>query len=215
GIDVLGRSIEAEVSSLREIDWSAASMNFAFLFSPGVLEGAPHTLLATARADPNLESAIERSVTDALPNVSAIRVRQALDQIKGVLEGAGAALAVMATATLPAGGLVLAGAVAASFRRRVYEAVVLKVLGAESGMLFRAYLLEFLLLGLATAILAGLIGTLAAFGILSELMRMEWRFLPATSVALLIFGLLVTLMAGHLVTAKALAAKAAPYLRNE
>jgi putative ABC transport system permease protein len=215
GVDILGRFIEAEVSSLREIDWSAASMNFAFLFSPGVLEGAPHTLLATAKADAGAEGAIERAVTDALPNVSAIRVRQALESIKGVLEGAGAALAVMAAATLPAGGLVLAGAVAASLRRRVYESVVLKVLGADSRMLFRAYLLEFLLLGIATSALAGLIGTLAAFGILSEMMRMDWRFLPATSAGLLLFGLAATLIAGHLVTAKAMSAKAAPYLRNE
>ncbi|MBF0268600.1 MAG: FtsX-like permease family protein [Alphaproteobacteria bacterium] len=215
GVDILGRAIEAEVASLRDIDWSAASMNFAFLFSPGTLEGAPYTFLATAKADATREDDIERAVTDALPNVSVIRVRNALESVKGVLEGAGMALAVMAAATLPAGGLVLAGAVAASLRRRVYESVVLKVLGADRPMLFRAYLLEFLFLGLATSLLAGAIGTLAAFGILDRMMNMTWRFLPASSLGLLLFGLVVTLLAGHLVTSRALAAKAAPYLRNE
>ncbi|MFA6019414.1 MAG: FtsX-like permease family protein [Rhodospirillales bacterium] len=215
GVDILGRDIEATITSLRDIDWSAATMNFAFLFSPGTLEGAPYTLLATLKADAAQEEAIERAVTDLLPNVSAIRVKEALQSVKGVLEGAGAALAVMAAATLPAGGLVLAGAVAASLRRRVYESVVLKVLGADSRMLFQAFLLEFLMLGAATALLAGLIGTLAAFGILKLLMHMSWSLLPATSLGLLFFGLAATLIGGHLVTRKALMAKAAPYLRNE
>jgi putative ABC transport system permease protein len=215
GIDILGRGFEAKVVSLREIDWSAANMNFAFLFSPGTLAGAPYTLLATAKADLDHEDAVETAVLDALPNVSAIRVKNALQSVKGVLEGAGSALAIMAAATLPAGGLVLAGAVAASLRRRVYESVVLKVLGADSKLLFKAYLLEFLLLGLATTLLAGGIGTLAAFGILDGMMHMGWRFLPASSLALLLFGLAATLIAGHLVTARALKTKAAPYLRNE
>jgi putative ABC transport system permease protein len=215
GVEILGREIEAEVSSLREIDWSAANMNFAFLFSPGTLEGAPYTLLATAKADPGQEAAIENAVTDLLPNVSAIRVRNALESVAGVLKAAGAALFVMAAATLPAGGLVLAGAVAASLRRRVYESVVLKVLGADSRLLFKAYLLEFSLLGLCAALLSGAIGTLAAFAILKGLMHMSWRFLPGSSLLVLTFGFLATLLAGHLVTASAGRAKAAPYLRNE
>lgn len=215
GFDVLGRPVEAQVASLRDIDWSAASMNFAFLFTPNALEGAPYTLLATAKADAANEAAIERAVTDLYPNISSIRVKDALQSVRGVLEGAGAALAVMAAVTLPSGGLVLAGAIAAGQRRRIYESVVLKVLGADGPTLIKAYLAEFFLLGVATILLAGGIGTLCAYGVVDRMMHMPWSLRPQSSLLLLSLGFLATLIIGHLATAKALRAKPAPYLRNE
>lgn len=215
GFDILGRDIKARVVSLRDIDWSAANMNFAFLFSPNALEGAPYTLLATAKADDAQASGIERAVTDLYGNISSIRVKDALQSVKDVLVGAGAALAVMGGVTLPAGGLVLAGAVAASQRRRIYETVVLKVLGADAATLIKAYGVEFLLLGFVTALLAGAIGTLCAYGIVDRLMHMPWSFQPASSLVLLAGGLVLTLVIGHLATLGAIRAKPAAYLRDE
>ncbi len=215
GVNVLGREFTARVTSLREIDWTSATMNFAFLFSPGLLEGAPHTFLATVKADRAAEDAIERIVTDRFSNVSSIRIRQALESVKDVLEGAGTALAITAAITLAAGGLVLAGAVAAGHRRRSYEAALLKVLGASRQSLLAAHLAEFGLIGIATGLVAGLVGTVSAYGILEGLMRSEWTFLPWTTVITVLGSILATLAAGFLATARVFSAKAAPYLRNE
>ncbi|MBI4967458.1 MAG: FtsX-like permease family protein [Rhodospirillales bacterium] len=214
-VNILGRLIEARIASLREIDWGSVTMNFAFVFTPATVAGAPHTYLATAKAPPALEDDIERAVTDRFANVSAIRVRQAIDSVKDVLKASGAALGLTATITIAAGGLVLAGAVAAGHRRRVYEAVVLKVLGATRRDLMLAHLVEFGLIGIATGILAGVIGTLAAWGILEGLMRMEWVFRPLATITTVVFCILATLAAGFAATWRALSAKAAPYLRNE
>jgi putative ABC transport system permease protein len=215
GINVLGREFSARVASLREIDWTSATMNFAFVFSPGLLEGAPHTFLATVKADRADEDAIERAVTDRFANVSAIRIRQALESVKDVLEGAGTALAITAAVTLAAGGLVLAGAVAAGQRRRSYEAVLLKVLGASRQSLLAAHLAEFGLTGIATGLVAGLVGTVSAYGILEGLMRSEWTFLPWTTALTVLGSILATLLAGFMATARVLSAKAAAHLRTE
>src|SRR5690606_23600299 len=122
-------------------------MQFAVIFAPGALDAAPQSFIATASAPPDAEAALVRAVSDRLPNVSAIRVRDALDRVDGILGQIGAAVRATAAIGLAAGALVLAGAIAAGQRRRIYDAVVLKVLGATRLDLLRAFLLEFLLLG--------------------------------------------------------------------
>ncbi len=120
-----------------------------------------------------------------------------------------------AAITLVAGTLVLAGAVAAGHRRRVYDAVVLKVLGATRGDFSRVFVVEYGLLGLVTAAIAALIGSLAAYLLLTQVMHADWVFLPSAVLAIALLATILTLVIGFAGTWKALGAKAAPLLRNE
>lgn len=214
-VNVLGRDLTARVASLREIDWSTAGMNFSFVLSPGALAGAPHTWIATAKADPAAEDRLERAITDAMPNVSAIRVRQAIESVQHMLEGIGVAVRLAGLVTVVSGALVLAGAVAAGRRRRIYEAVVLKTLGATRLDLLKAYLVEYGALGLATGAVAGIVGSLTAWAILRLVMRADWVFLPGTAAATVAACTAVALLLGFLGTWRVLGLRAAPHLRNE
>src|SRR5690348_6560007 len=124
-------------------------------------------------------------------------------------------LQVTAAIALGAAGLVLAGALAASRRRRLYEAVVLKVLGATRGDLVRTFLLEYGLLGLLAAAVASLLGTLAAYLVLTYVMRTDWVFLPGAVALSAGVALLLTLVLGYAGTWRALGASPAAYLRND
>lgn len=214
-VNVLGREITGRIANLRETDWSSLGMNFAFVFSPGTLEGAPHTFIATLHAPPQAEDALERAVTDRLPNVSAIRVRQALETVGGVVRQAGAAIQAATAAALLAGALVLAGAIAAGHRRRVYESVVLKVLGATRRDVLAAYLLEYGFLGATTGLIASVLGAGAAWAVVTLIMKIRWTFLPEVAAATVIACIAITLTAGFAGTWRALGAKTAPFLRNE
>ncbi len=185
------------------------------MFAPGALEAAPQTHLATARVTPDAEDALFRAVTDRFPNVSPIRVRDVIDSIAEVLERIAAGTRVTASLALIAGLLVLAGAVAAGHRRRVYDAVILKVLGATRAVVFRAYVLEYALLGLATGLIAAATGTLAAWVVVTEVMHGEWVFMPWSVAATVLLGVFVTAVFGFLGTWRALGQKAAPVLRTE
>ena len=147
--------------------------------------------------------------------MSAIRVKDALEAVARILEQIAAAVQVTAAITLIAGTLVLAGAVAAGHRRRVYDAVVLKVLGATRGDFSRVFLVEYGLLGLVTAAIAALIGSLAAYLLLTRVMRADWVFLPGVVASTALLATALTLVIGFAGTWKALGAKAAPLLRNE
>ncbi|EPY02438.1 ABC transporter permease, partial [Magnetospirillum fulvum] len=215
GLNVLGREIDAEVASLRDIDWSSLSMNFAFLVSPGALDGAPYTVIATLRGGGGDGLAVEKAVTDRLPNISAIRVKEALDTARGVIDQADLAVRAAAAVTLAAGAMVLAGAVMAGHRRRVWESVVLKVLGASRAQIRRAYLIEFGLIGLGTGLAAALVAQGASWALLTQVMKTGWVFLPGLTLGTLAGCLVAALTAGYVGTWQALRVKAAPLLREE
>jgi putative ABC transport system permease protein len=117
--------------------------------------------------------------------------------------------------TVAAGILVLGGAVAAGHHRRVYDAVVLKVLGATRGRLALAFLIEYGLVGLLTALIAAGIGTLAAYALVTGPMRSQWVFLAAPVLLTGAISVAVILLLGFAGTWRALGAKPARYLRNE
>lgn len=214
-VEVLGREITAKVASLRDIRWQSGTMNFTLIFSPNALAGAPGISIATVNSDPGTEEKIESAVLEAMPNVTIIQVRQALDMLKTVLDTLSVAVRMTASVALVAGALVLAGAIAAGHSRRIYESVVLKVLGATRGDVLRAFVFEYLLLGLATGVIAAVVGAIAAWGVVTEVMNIAWS-IDLTLIAVVIVSCIaVTLLAGFTGTWRAMGTKAAPLLRNE
>ncbi|MBO0710901.1 MAG: ABC transporter permease [Acetobacteraceae bacterium] len=214
-VNVLGRDIELRVANLRDIAWRSLAMNFTMIASPGLLAGAPHTHIATVRADPASQGRLLRTITDALPNVTGIRVEDILSAIADLLDKIAATLAATGTVALLAGALVLAGAVAASQRRRMHDAVVLKTLGATASQVRAAWLVEFGLLGLAAGLIAAAVGTLASYGVVRFLMGSDWAFLPGRLAASIAACIALMLVFGYAGTASVLRAKAAPLLRND
>ncbi|MGE4562390.1 MAG: FtsX-like permease family protein, partial [Rhodospirillales bacterium] len=171
--NVLGNEITAIVASLREIDWRRLRFDFAIIFAPGTLEAAPHSYIAAIEAPRHREDAVERAATDAFPNISAIRVRNALQAAAQILSGISAAVTGTAVLTLVAGVIVLSGVIASEHHRRVYDAVIYKVLGATRRHVLGIYLFEYGVLGLVTAMIAAVIGTLTAWGVIRFLMDAE------------------------------------------
>ncbi len=214
-VNVLGRDVDLAVASLRDIDWRSLGLNFTMVASPGLLARAPHTHLATVRTAPSAEAPVLRAVTDALPNVSGIRVADVLGAVAALVGKIAAALAAAGSVTLAAGALVLMGAVAAGQRRRVADAVVLKAVGATSGQIRAAWLTEFGLIGAAAGLLAAGVGTFASWGVVRFAMHADWVFLPGVLAATILGCTALMLAFGYAGTAAALRVRAAPLLRNE
>jgi putative ABC transport system permease protein len=203
------------VANLREVRWRSLRLNFVVVFSPGVIEAAPQTQLATVRGVPSSIDAIERAVTDRFANISAIRVRDVLKTVGSFLDAIAGAIRFSVGLTLLVGALVLSGAVASGHRRRVYDSVVLKVLGATRRDVLAAYLTEYGLLGLSTAAIAIALGTAAAWAVVRGVMNIDWVFLPWAATGAAVISTAVTVAFGFVGAWRALGRKAAPLLRNE
>jgi putative ABC transport system permease protein len=217
-VNILGREIQATVASLRQAQWQSFALNQVLVYSPNTLAAAPQTHLVTlALPDP---SSIEREVqilkaaASAHPTVSALRVKEVLDRIDDLLGQIVWAILAASTVTLASAALVLAGSLAAAQHRRLYEAVVLKTLGATRRQLIATFGLEYLLLGMATAAFGILAGGLAAWFVLTGLMQSSFVLLPWVALGTVLAALAVTVGLGLLGTWRVLGAKAAPVLRN-
>jgi putative ABC transport system permease protein len=214
-VNVLGRDIDLKIANLRDIAWQSLSINFFMVASPGLLSHAPHTHIATVRIADAGQGALLRTITDALPNVTGILVRDVLSAIATLLGQVAAALTVTGALTLLAGTFVLVGAIAAGQRRRVREAVILRTLGATRAQIRVAWLTEFGIIGLVAGLIAALVGSAASYGVAHYILHTDWIFLPRTLIYTLAGALALMLLFGYAGTAAALRARPAPLLRNE
>lgn len=217
-VNVLGRNITAKLANTRTVDWQSLGINFVLVFSPGAFRGAPHTHIATftypGGSTLKDEIALMKAAGTQFPTVTAVRVREALEAVAKVVFDLTLAIRGASGITLIAAVLVLAGALATGHRHRVYDAVVLKMLGATRGRLLAAYVLEYLLVGLVTATVGVAAGSIAAYFVMTEVMNLSfgWLFWPAFGATLGATAL--TIAFGLIGTFSALGQKPAPVLRH-
>ncbi|MEI8274837.1 MAG: FtsX-like permease family protein [Hyphomicrobiales bacterium] len=217
-VNVLGRDITVKIANMRTVDWQNLGINFVMVFSPHSFDGAPHTHLATLiypdGGTPAQEAAIIRAVAEKYPMVTTVRVKDALDAVGALIGNLVLAIRGASALTLLVAALVLGGALAAGHRHRVYDAVILKTLGATRLRLLGAYAIEYLLLGFATAVFGVLAGSAASWLIVTELMHLKFAWQPVPAIAATAAAVLVTVALGLAGTFSALGQKPAPVLRN-
>jgi putative ABC transport system permease protein len=218
-VNVLGRDLTARIANLREVKWESLTLNFVMVFSANALRSAPHNLLATVSLPDGLpletEARIGRAVGKAFPTATVVRVKDALNAATAILEKVMVAVRVAGGVTLIAGALVLAGALATAQRRRVLEAVVLKVLGATRRRILLSHVTEYLLLAVIAGVFAIGLGAFAAWVAVGEVMKIPFTFSLEAVLTALGVSIGLVLLFGSLGTWAVLRAKPAATLRSQ
>jgi putative ABC transport system permease protein len=217
-VNVLGRNIAAKVANLRTVHWENLGINFVLVFSPNAFAGAPHTDIATLSyrngSTAEQEAGLLKTVGAAFPSITSVRVKDAIEAVGSIVRNLVIAIRGASMVALFAAIMVLGGALAAGHRDRIYDAVVLKTLGATRGKLLAAYALEYLLLGGATAVFGVLAGSAAAWMVTTKVMSLDFVWLPMPAAGAAFGALLVTVALGLAGTFTALGHKPATVLRN-
>ena len=197
--DVLGRIVEARVTSVREVDWDdSRSGGFMFLFSPGTFDGAPHSYISFLRGpvEPDARGALQRTLVDRYPNVSVIDGLEIIRTFRRVLDYVTLAVTVVGAIALLAGGLILVGSVAMTKFQRLFDAAVFKTLGANTRLIAVMYVFEYGVLGT----LAGLVGSIGALALTWALTRqvldVPWTPAPAVNIGGVLVTAVVVLVVG-------------------
>ncbi|MDA7964116.1 FtsX-like permease family protein, partial [Ruegeria sp.] len=212
-VNILGRDITAELTSLREVDFSTAGMGFVMSMNPSALAGAPHSFIATVYAEEQAEAAILRDLAGQFPNITAIRVRDAIDRVSGLLEGLAAATSYGAGISLLTGFLVLIGAAAAGEPARRYEAAILKTLGADRRHILLSFALRAILLGAAAGCVALLTGILGGWAVATYIFETGFTVIWPSALIIVATGIAVTLGAGLIFAIRPLSVRPARILR--
>jgi putative ABC transport system permease protein len=213
--DVQGVRVEADVLSVRKVDWQSLTTNFFVIFSPGALDGAPTSYVATARVPAASEPGLQDAVVAALPNVTAIPVRDILERVSGILGRIALAVRLIALFSIGAGLLVMAATLTASRYQRLYESVILRMLGASRGAVARIFAVEYACLGAAAGLGGSVLAAALAWGVGKWVFEVPWTFEPATLALGVGFATAVALAVGFLATFRMLGQKPLPVLRQE
>ena len=217
-VNVLGRLIEAKIANFRRIEWQSLGINFVMVFSPNSFAGAPYNTLATLTNPPEAsavdEARLLAKVAARFPGITSVRVKDALEAIDELVGKLIAAIRGASLVTLFSAILVLAGALGAGQQARIYDAVILKTLGATRAMLIRAYVIEYAMIAVFSAIFGLIAGDILAQTIITKLMKLGYHGLTRQAYGVAILGVIGTIGLGLIGTWRVLGQKPARHLHS-
>ena len=193
-ISILGVERSARVANLRRIDWESLGFNNVYVFTRNTLEDTPHNLAATIDFPEGTQAGgLLRSLVDSFPSSSVIEVGPILNEARAILDQVSLAILAAASVAVLAGIAVLLGAIAAARAARIYDTVILRVLGASRGQLLALQFAEF---GLLAGVLAGValaLGSGMAWLIVTQMFEFDWMPDRTEIFAVLAGGLVLVL----------------------
>ena len=213
--DIQGVPVTARVTSLRKVDWRTFGANFFMILSPGALEGAPGTFIATSQVAPAGAERLQAAVVAAFPNVSAIPVREVLERAAALVDQIALAVRLVAAVSILAGLIVLGGALSITRHERLYQSVIWKVLGATRGLVARSFAVEYALLGAAAGLAGTALAAALAWGIGRWLLEVPWHWQPVVLAAGVAGATALALAVGYLGSYRLLGQKPLAVLRGE
>lgn len=174
-VGLLGVERSARIANLRRIDWESMGFNYVLVFSPNALADAPHNLAATVSLPGGTTAGgLLRDLVRGFPSSSVIEVGPLLTQARDILDQVSLAILAAASVAVLAGIAVLLGAIAAARAARLYDSVILRVLGASRRQLLGLQLAEFGLLATVLALVALALGGALAWLVIVQLFEFEW-----------------------------------------
>jgi putative ABC transport system permease protein len=215
--DILGRPIEATVTSIREVNWSdSRNGGFVFVFRPDVLERAPHGFVATLKgpADQSARARLQRDVVARFPNVSVIDLRDVLRTVEGVLSNVTFGISVVGGVALASGLLILIGAVAMTKFQRLRDVALLKTLGASSRVIAALLVIEYGLLGIVAGAVGAVGASILSWVVSTRVLDIQWRLEPLTLAAAILLTAAIVGIAGVLSSVDVLRRKPLAVLRT-
>jgi putative ABC transport system permease protein len=217
-VNVLGRDVAARVANLRKVNWRSYAINFVLVYSPNTFKGAPFSELVSAALPPDYGSDKEvpllRAVARDFPTVASVRVRDVLEAVGGLVAKLALAIRAATSVALLTSILVLAGALSANRRARLADATILKILGATRARLTVMFLMEYAMLGGATAAFSVGAGGLTAYLVVKRIMFSDFVFDWTSALAAAVGGLLFTIGLGMIGAWRILGLKPAAFLRE-
>jgi putative ABC transport system permease protein len=177
----------------------------------------PHTFMSTAvgPSDGPARGRLVAAIANQFPNVSVIDLREMLDRIQAVASNVTLGVTVVGGLVLFSGILILVGAVSMTKFRRVYEAAILKTLGATTRLVATMLLLEYGVLG-AIAGTIGAIGSIAlSWGVATYALEMTWTPAPAIALAGIVLTAILVATVGVVASLDVLRRKPLATLRAE
>lgn len=214
-VNIMGREITGEITSLRNVDFSSAGIGFVIAMNPSALKTAPHSFIMTIYVSTEAETAVFNNLSSRFSNITLIKVRNVIERVSNLLSSIATASSYGALTTLAMGFLVLLGSAASGQSARSYDAAILKTLGATRKDLIISYIIRFSLVGATAGLVAIFFAVGGAWCITSLVLELPFKIIWDTALMIIIGGLIANLVAGLYFATQALKVKPANFLRAQ
>ena len=214
-VNIMGREITGEITSLRNVDFSSAGIGFVIAMNPSALKKAPHSFIMTIYASTEAETEVFNDLSSRFSNITLIKVRNVIERVSNLLSSMATASSYGALTTLAMGFLVLLGSAASGQSARSYDAAILKTLGATRKDLIISYIIRFSLVGATAGLVAIFFAVGGAWCITSLVLELPFKIIWDTALLIIIGGLIANLLAGLYFATQALKIKPANILRAQ
>jgi putative ABC transport system permease protein len=219
--DLMGRRIAAKVTSVRRrkgnFSVTSGYFRFGIIFRPGALEDAPQTFASAFKGPPPgaQRAKLQRVLVDSFPNVLALDVYDHAAFLRKKINDVSLAVNFLSVFVFLCGVLILTGSVAMTKIHRLYEAAILKTLGAEKKLIVYITLIEYGVLGL----LAGVTGSTAAIALTwlysKYGIKAPWQLIPSINLIGVAAALLLVMTVGVFSNWEVMTKKPLGILREE
>lgn len=213
-VSLLGVEIKSTIASLRAVNWRNFGFNYVLVFPPNVLANTPHNVAATIQVDEAKEDLLLGTLPREFPSISMIKVKEITSQIGTILNQMATAIASAASIAIFSGIAVLIGAIAASRQSRIYDSVILKLLGATRSQILSAQAIEYAVLAILLSAVALGLGLFAGWFVITQIFEFTWQPDWSAVLVTLAVGAVVTLGIGLVGSIPVLSAKPARALRE-
>ena len=166
--NVQGRPIKTYIGSFRDVKFNQVSTNFLVLFPEGVLNNAPkfHVIITKTKND-RQSADMQAEIVRKYPNISVINLGAIVETLEEILGKISFVIQFMAFFSIATGILVLISSLIISKYQRMRESILLRTLGADSGVVGKINTMEYFFLG-SLASLSGIILSFLATYLLSK-----------------------------------------------
>lgn len=174
-LNVLGRSITAEIANTRHIRWGSFALNFTFIFDNNTLATAPYSYIATVSlSDEKHQGILLNEITQQFPSITPLHIASSLAVVEDLLQKIGMAARIAAGVAIFIGLIVFCSVAASNYQRHVENGVILRVLGAGNNQLLSAIIIEYAVLALLCAFLGLFAGMLTAYLVTTQVLALSW-----------------------------------------
>jgi putative ABC transport system permease protein len=197
-IDIQGILISATVTSIRKVNWRNMRTNFYMIYSPGALQGAPLTYVATVNVPDLKELELQHAVVEALPNITALSTRDIVNTLEATISRLTTLVDFMSGFAIAAGLFILSGSIASTKFRRLRESAILKILGARRKVVTSILGIEYATLGVIAALVGVGLAQGLSWAVMKYMIKSDWHVQPVTMAWAFSFAVLITVATGIL-----------------
>jgi putative ABC transport system permease protein len=213
-LNIYGREIDGEITSLREVDYRDLSINFAMLFNPDFANTIPHEYLATAKFN-DLEKFKETKLLNELPSLSIIKISDYLNKVTDILNKVFIAVILISAVTIIIGLIVISSAIMVQGKVKEFQNLVFKILGFSKKEIIFSSIIEFILIFFSVILIAVLFAVIGSYYVIENIFELVWQFDLQVLLSLSLGIGLVTLILIMLTNLKYLSPKVYPLIRNQ